>query len=163
MKKVIRKSLFETNSSSTHVITVARSGSLDVPDEIVFSVGTYGWEFAEYSNLEDKASYLYTAICQLYDGEERKKIMDTLVRYLNEIGVEATIISPNPKDWYGVDHAGELSEFLDRILEDKNLFYNYLFDSSSTVYTANDNDDYSDEFLPDQDDLSDYEYFYKGN
>lgn len=42
MKKVIRKSLFETNSSSTHVITVARSGSLDIPDEIIFSVGTYG-------------------------------------------------------------------------------------------------------------------------
>ena len=163
MKKVTRNSLFETNSSSTHVITVKRGGSLDVPDELVFSVGNYGWEFAEYSSLGDKASYLYTAICQLYDDAEREKIMNKLVQYLNEIGVEATIIAPNPKDWYGVDHAGELSEFLDSILEDKNLFYNYLFDSSSTIYTGNDNDDDDDDFFPDQDELFDYDYFYKGN
>ena len=80
MKKV-RTSLFETNSSSVHTITIDKRGmekpSLDIrrrkKDDgtfgkfIIGKLGTFGKDFRDYKTQDEKLSYLLT-ICYLTDG-----------------------------------------------------------------------------------------------
>lgn len=65
MKKQIRKSIFETNSSSMHAITVtSKKLNISSPDwiQIEFVTGEFGWSHTIYCDMKDKASYLWTAI-----------------------------------------------------------------------------------------------------
>ena len=60
--KQIRRSVFETNSSSTHSITI--SGLKDIYDfpttDLPVRFGEYGWEYEHYYDIEDKLSYVFT-------------------------------------------------------------------------------------------------------
>lgn len=47
MKRQIRRCVFETNSSSTHAICIAKDG-YELKDHIDFHTGEYGWECEEY-------------------------------------------------------------------------------------------------------------------
>lgn len=64
MKTQIRKSCFETNSSSMHAIVITK----DKPENIYtgynceFNVSEFGWEHRKYMDFMDKASYLWTII-----------------------------------------------------------------------------------------------------
>lgn len=66
MNEIIRKSVFETNSSSTHSICIA--GGDFVPDKLIIPpdgilrvfCGEYGWEPEDYYGIESKLSYIAT-------------------------------------------------------------------------------------------------------
>lgn len=65
MKKQIRKSIFETNSSSMHAITVtSKPGKTEYLKyhSIDFHTGEFGWDHTIYCDTQAKASYLWTAI-----------------------------------------------------------------------------------------------------
>lgn len=76
MKKLIRKGVFETNSSSCHSISISHDfTTLDTlyPDEygnIVLNGGEFGWEIADYHDPETKANYVAVMLLHL---EEKKK------------------------------------------------------------------------------------------
>jgi hypothetical protein len=60
----IRKSVFETNSSSSHSV-VLRGGTDFEPvtvtdDEVVIQPGEFGWGYDKLTGWRDKASYAYT-------------------------------------------------------------------------------------------------------
>ena len=55
--KIIRKNVFETNSSSTHSISISKLNDYILPKEINFTFGEFGWEFSKYTSSFDKASY----------------------------------------------------------------------------------------------------------
>ena len=75
----IRKGLFETNSSSTHAICIGKNNhNLEIPSELTFQVGEFGWENKVYYDTTTLASYLYTALTAWYDGKE-------LTKYINHI------------------------------------------------------------------------------
>ncbi len=65
--KVIRKGVFETNSSSTHVISIT-GGECENPDRLfpsedgVYRIhpGEFGWEVRTYYDAVMKASYALT-------------------------------------------------------------------------------------------------------
>ena len=85
MKIQIRKSCFETNSSSMHAIVVTNSK----PDTeyleyrtLEFKVGEFGWEHIRYYDPDFKASYLWTIIVnsflkKVYTGVMKKGWNDT--------------------------------------------------------------------------------------
>lgn len=180
----IRRSVFETNSSSTHSIAIPRKiDRKDIPKSFVFNFGDFGWEDDEV----DPCDYLYTAIYNCDQNmitERLQKLSDCLERH----NISYTFSKPKPA-WYdtselsygGIDHAYELDSCgFFSILEDDDLLLRYL--TEGRVYTGNDNcDTYSDypedcycacSTVFDEDwkevpnpnhDEEKYEYFFKGN
>ena len=73
MKTQIRKNIFETNSSSTHAVSIFRGSNYSIPEKIVIRPGEFGWECETFSDPESKLAYLYTWIlskCRSYEYNE---------------------------------------------------------------------------------------------
>ena len=154
----IRQGVFETNSSSTHAISICEFHSnMVLPEVVKFETNQeFGWEFEDYTDICSKANYLWLAICYKYNtlGKENEliKAKATISQYLQSIGVRAEFeerpyvecawFSDKYIDMEGyIDHPDDLYELVDAVLEDPNLLYGYLFNSDSVVSTGNDNDD----------------------
>jgi hypothetical protein len=178
MKRQIRNSVFETNSSSTHSICISKNPAV-IRNFINFKIGEFGWE----NDCVDTTDYLYTAILCMYDSEE---LLERLKNILNDHSIEYEFEEPEYSDSgylnYGyIDHSFETREFIDAVLSDEDLLMRCLF-GDSCVYTGNDNQDAD----PDGCDIADetiweyengkyvekpnpyhdpenYDYFYKGN
>lgn len=191
MKRQIRRNVFETNSSSTHAICIAKDG-YEKSNYIKFDIGEFGWEFDTHSDLHSKASYLITAIFDLskdYADEKIQKLKDIL----DENGIEYDIPTPKISSWeydgetryyYDIDgyidHAGETDEFVDAVLSDSDRLMRYLF-GDSMIITGNDNgDSFSDRMYINEGEevtrwgsytkygglkpeFDNYEVYYKGN
>lgn len=83
--KVIRKGIFETNSSSVHTLCIARqlTNTDNIPeredlkeydDVIVVTPGEYGWSGPNVSSFLEKVRYLMTMILDYkYDFDEEKR------------------------------------------------------------------------------------------
>ena len=152
MRRQIRRSVYETNSSSTHAICIAKDG-YELKDHIDFHIGEYGWECEEYGDLDNKASYLITAILSM-DKEYADEKLTRLKDILDEYEITYTIPELNVKSYeYGkekhyyynigydyIDHAGELKSWLDDLLSDSDKLFRYLF-GNSIIITGNDNGD----------------------
>lgn len=134
MKISVRKSIFETNSSSVHAICISKKNPRKLPKKIIFRTGQYGWG-KEYRGT---AGYLYTALivldsfCQ-YE-EKLKEILDK-----NSIEYE---FDKSERFSY-IDHAEDLREFLKMIFSDEDMLLRFLCSEDSYVETGNDNDEYS--------------------
>lgn len=169
MKKQIRSSVFETNSSSTHSIAISKKKPV-IGKYIHFGIGEFGWE----NDCVDTADYLYTAILEQDESEE---LLNKLKEILDKYSIEYEF-----DKWLGygyIDHSYELREFMFAILDDEDLLMRYLF-GDSMVYTGNDNQDDcpngcniacekyydydSDKMVANPyHDPENYDYFYKGN
>lgn len=144
----VRQGVFETNSSSTHAICIARERSKPL-DRVEFKIGDFGWSHHVYHDTETKASYLYTAACDFYGTDMADRISEILSPY----GIECVFtkrpmyVSYNSTHCYlangGIDHAEECGEFLDKTLNDPAILIDFLFGDKSYIETGNDNDDYS--------------------
>lgn len=181
MKRQIRNSVFETNSSSTHSIAISKKNPV-IGKYIHFRIGEFGWE----NDCVDTADYLYTAILE---QDEHNELLEKLKGILDKYSIEYEFEDPIWHEssvgdgvWleYGyIDHSYELREFLDIILSDEDLLMRYLF-GDSNVYTGNDNQDpcpsgcnIADEEYYDWDsnkmvvnpyhNPENYDYFFKGN
>lgn len=153
--KQVRQGVFETNSSSTHSICIAKNATLELPKELHFNLGEFGWECGTLGDLHTKASYLYTG----FENNGRMDDFNKIVQLLAAKGIEVTVVPKEEGDWYYVDHADELGEFLDAICADENKLINFLFSPLSFIITGNDNDD---------EDVAvnvsyEHDYYYKGN
>lgn len=137
----IRRSVFETNSSSTHSICITRSNlELELPEKVIFDVGEFGWQEEKYSDVNEKASYLYTAILELYDKKEQQKLINFIVKTLNKNNVDYTF-EPVGDKFYYIDHCSELRKLVDLICHSEKRLLRYLFSEESFILTGNDNDD----------------------
>ena len=67
----VRKSIFETNSSSTHSLVICDKDKFE-PVKIKGEITIYPSEFAEISSWYVKASYLYTGVLSERDSAEKK-------------------------------------------------------------------------------------------
>ena len=185
MKRQIRKGVFETNSSSCHSICIAtglEQEELHFPDKVTFRYGEFGWEHKCLDTVEEKASYLYTAIYYMvHDSVDRWKeclmfIFETLKEYHVECSFEGYVKlepwvstygdSPNLRfsvdiDYGYIDHSDATVDLVDALCSDKDLLLSYLFSSKSFILTGNDNSEED----RDVDIKVDYAFreFYKGN
>lgn len=161
----IRSSVFETNSSSVHVLVIPKDTSITIPKKVFLSGGDYGWSF---ETVTDTLDYMYQACVD--QGREQ---LDRFFEYLKRKGVEeihAPELNWVKSDWNGedyyyaennngyVDHSSEVP--LDDLFTNENLLDRFLF-GNSFVQTGNDNSD----GCPDEDDYDHdiYDTIEKGN
>ncbi len=168
MKKLIRKGVFETNSSSCHSITIeGKSGVYDdIPTvekdgSIFIRSGEFGWEIENYDDFGSKASYIAVYIRDWVRDEVKKSafkeifeniIIETTgcdrVEYENFFwDQEETTYEHNGKiekymsslgEGY-IDHQSVESSDYDYLFEDIDKLKNFLFNSNSILHTDNDN------------------------
>ena len=176
MKRQIRQGVFETNSSSTHSICIATDTEYDIPTNIDFGFGDFGWEVDKLNSRRERANYLYTCLAYVEDTEEIKKYLKFIADTLHKHGVEevyfgdftlavydnydgeiTSYIKPS-NDGY-VDHGEQARGFVDKVCSDEKLLLDYLFSDKSFILTGNDNDDIDVDIKVDYP----HQEFYKGN
>jgi len=144
----IRLNVFETNSSSTHSICVAKDGnSIKLPEKVDFKFGEFGWEHDTLQSIDEKASYLYTGIVNHYHqiNDTPEDYIEYIKNILKDLGVEAIFQKKSTGGYWEsgyIDHGYELTEFLDDLRKDRTKLINFLFSPLSYIITGNDNDDY---------------------
>ena len=165
MKTQIRQGVFETNSSSTHAISVASfypedwNVSYKVPEKVHFALDEeFGWEIETYDDVDSKAAYIWLLICDMYsdikDIDKLKVAKAHIEEVLTNAGVkEVTFDMGSYKEsWRNdgslyleysgcIDHSYEAYDFAKTLLENDEMLLAYLFDSDSCVATGNDNCD----------------------
>ena len=128
----IRQGCFETNSSSTHAIIVAAEKVEPFYFSVKFDIGEFGWEHDVLDSPDEKASYLYTAACELSDND----VYDELVEKLAPYGVSCYSTNRAQfKEYEGhkyldngyVDHSDECREFVDYMMADPERLVSFLF------------------------------------
>ena len=180
MKRQIRRSVFETNSSSVHAIVIQRKNvdKEDLPDSVEFNHGEFGWEYRHYYGVSSKASYLYQAICEItYDDEKRRRTyIDNLYEILSKYGIDCSFdfddyqwenCNGKKIKWANgyIDHGNELGDFVEDLMRNDKRLLRYLFGENSYVITGNDNSDSSAYIMREINDLKqhDYEFYEKWN
>lgn len=150
----VRNSIFETNSSSTHSLVVAKNHPSEFPEKIDFYLGEYGWEFDTVS----APSYFYTAIYSLSDYCELdfESMVSKLKAILDSYNIEYYFEDPSDNKYAYIDHANELFDFVNYMLDNPDKLLEFL--CFGEVYTGNDND-YTEISIPD----SYKEIYEKGN
>lgn len=149
MIRQIRQNVFETNSSSTHSICIAKNAELTIPNALHFDFGEFGWECDTLYTIDEKASYLYTGLIANNRKEDANKIFDLLkLKGIDVTFEEANLVESEYIKGYFyyenagyVDHPNELGIFLNDICSDEEKLMRYLFSDLSFIITGNDNDD----------------------
>jgi len=154
MTQQIRKNVFETNSSSSHSLTLAAGDLVKTPFNLdVLRLGTlrlglgeYNWEWYRYYDTDNKAQYLMTQLFH-YNGipngdaaEVTRELrndarFDMLCRVIeDQTGVKLEAI---PGSQGGIDHDshGNCLE----VFESEDKLRTFLFSDSSYIETGNDN------------------------
>ena len=172
----IRHGLFETNSSSTHAICIATSNDgLVIPNELTFRFNDFGWDEHFYYDVEDKASYFYTALYNSYD-EDIKKNFENIKNHIYEVlgnaGCECWFDRARPSKWGRwmesgyIDHQNEIDPLIHKLIKNDKMLFRFLFSPDSFVVTGNDNNDWFYDWEEDFDGSETAEkvdVFYKGN
>ena len=150
--KVIRQSIFETNSSSTHSICIAdKSSIIDTlpigPDGICrIYPGEFGWEEEIYHDAITKASYCLTHLKNrgLSDSDRlhrEQMLLDVIKNVTKAKRVEFMEYDDDYYKWGYIDHqsiennggAGE------PVFSSRESLYNFIFNPKSILVTDNDN------------------------
>ena len=157
----IRKGVFETNSSSTHSIVIAREGT-QPSDEIEFRIGEYGWENRELWGPNEKASYIYTLACDALCRD----VADDFAKLLSPFGINCKFtLKPVFENGYlrngYVDHADDGIDLVNDCLSDGSLLLDLIFNDKSNVVTGNDNNEYKESYYVTPDCES--KTYFKGN
>lgn len=139
-----RNNTFETNSSSTHSITVSNKNDWDYELPITVKpawYGEYGWEFDTWYSIEDKLAYMIRCLIA-YDYTEytlQDKIKPIQER-LKNLGIQFDL--PTYEEWKDgyVDHEDWYQEEMEEIYNDDNTLLNFLLSSYSYIEGGNDNE-----------------------
>lgn len=160
MKTQIRQNVFETNSSSTHSISIAESTTDDIMDTLEIDEngninllgGEFGWEWEVYSDAQIKASYMaiYTqSWCGTQKEDFTKILKDVIVK---QTGCKEVIFKFSTEfrpedsglDWSYIDHQSVESADLHYLFEDTEKLRQFIFNRKSELRTGNDNSGPSD-------------------
>lgn len=150
MKTQMRQGIFESNSSSTHVLCIPKDRKIPaiLPKELKVDFDEYGWTC---DCRTDTFEYLCTAIYDIGDVDVVDEAMETLSNILAKYGINlikkdvktnTTTWRDAPYRYYDidgyVDHAGELQDFIKDLFNDEEKLMTFLF-GDSMIYTGNDN------------------------
>ena len=140
--KTIRRNTFETNSSSTHCVTICNSSETYSPitfDNTILEVtpGEFGWEYEFYDDFEDKVSYAYTYAINSGTPEDLELLKEVILENTN---IEKIVFNQIENRWYStgyIDHQSE--DEAAKIFKNKDSLTNYSNNKGSRVSTDNDN------------------------
>jgi hypothetical protein len=135
MKKLIRKGVFETNSSSAHSIAIATEDKefvLDTiyPDQhgtIIVRGDEYGWEWFKHNDAETKASY---AAQQFANDKDALDKLEWVIK--DQTGADRVIFE-RLDDGY-VDH-----DSMGIVPRNTSELKNFIFNKNSWLFGGNDN------------------------
>lgn len=146
-----RNGVFETNSSSTHSITISAINSNDILDvlslnedgNVVLNGGEFGWEYENYSDAETKASYMAIYASE-WSGEKREEHIEIIKSVIkDQTGCNDVIFNfssdYNGTNWSYIDHQSVEDRDYDYLFESPNQLKDFIFNKNSTLYTDNDN------------------------
>ena len=146
MKETVRRGVFETNSSSIHSICISTENKIEeliLPSYLVFKTDYFGWKWEKSNSTTYKASYLYTALCCLYDKKEVSDWQNYIFETLIEYGVEAEFDPVKYDAWGmmdgGIDHVDKTLPLIESLRHSKRRLMRFLFDPKSYIATGNDN------------------------
>ena len=108
MKIQIRRSIFETNSSSVHTLPIVKDEKLKVvPEKVVFEPDEFGWEHCAYTKTSKKASYICECIKSIYDQyhENFLRALEKIQKFLYTYNIkfEFPYANVQVKSWTGSD------------------------------------------------------------
>lgn len=161
MATTIRNNVFETNSSSTHSISIRVGNQWDtiIPDEegkIYLNGGEFGWQWEKFNDALTKANYC--AVDYIYDDFKIEMLKEIICEYTGakEVIMNFTTDWNKPNRSY-VDHGGSGSAE-DAFCSKENL-KNFLFNKSSWLFLGNDNNTPPKKFFDDPN--AEYKYILK--
>lgn len=135
MKTLIRRGVFETNSSSAHSLSIAgpeKQFVMDVlyPNQngvITLTGGEFGWEWFKHNDAETKANYAAVD----FNGNETNTEM--LIEVIKEqTGAETVILDIGENDYIDHDSVG-------LVPKNKEELRNFIFNKNSWLFGGNDN------------------------
>lgn len=178
IRKVIRRGLPETNSSSSHSVTISMTNNFQdpniwnlQPDEngIIHVPGdvSFGWEWNKYNDVLTKLQYVCGIICHSnYEHriKRSKKLFELKRIILDFTGAKDVIFDweteynerlkngEDPEDiWINspeIDHNSW--DIFPEITENKDTLKNFIFNPESWLYLGNDNSSADKDFYVDQ-------------
>lgn len=155
MKIQIRYNIFETNSSSSHSLTIAEYKEGQLLDTLYPDYGTtdtltvgsdeFGWDWATFDDAATKLSYCAIYVRDWVEGDDQPKFFDILTKVIQEHTGIKNIIYPYEKgdytDYTGyIDHQSVEDRDLDYLFENPELLRQFIFNPESTLRTGNDNE-----------------------
>lgn len=147
----IRTSVFETNSSSTHSISIASNadgilGTIVPNDEgvIILTGGEFGWAWDKFNDAITKANY-----CAV-DAAEHAEHSHMLAEVLAEhTGAKKIVFAIDDGSYIDHDSTGASGE----AFQSPEKLKDFIFNSKSWLFTGNDNDDSPPNFYDVEDDI----------
>lgn len=133
MKITIRKSVFETNSSSMHSFswkTIFDKSELSIPDRVNFYMENFGWSspfgISEIEEVEEKACYLYTAAVL---SDKVEEFEDAIKAIAEDLGFEYSFKRGEPYEDGYIDHQSwdTAKTLLQLVLVNEINLINFLF------------------------------------
>ena len=115
MKK-IRVSVFETNSSSMHSLSIGSNKKMEVLDEekteeIILGIGEYGWGPENLTTWLEKADYLAVEAINREDEDKKGKLLEALSLAFPNATFEFALLEPeNDED---IDETKTYSGYID--------------------------------------------------
>ena len=138
--KKVREGVFETNSSSTHSISICNMNPDDVMNHLPVDGngtltipldGEFGWEFDSYNDVYSKTQYL--AISSESSPKQREKLEYVLKKQTGCDRVEYV------RDNGYIDHQSH--GICNEVLAKADLIRDFIFNPNSFLDTGNDNSD----------------------
>jgi hypothetical protein len=142
MKTLIRTGVFETNSSSTHSISInndqGRYESITPDDDGVLRVftGEFGWEEERYNDARTKLSYMMIYVRD-WCGTMQEHFSNILKQVVKEHTLCEDVVLMD-KDGY-IDHQSVEDNDYHYLFQDPLQLKNFIFNPGSTLTTDNDN------------------------
>lgn len=148
IKKLIRKGVFETNSSSCHSLSIDNNADvLDTlyPNEngnIILKGGKFGWEEENYNDAKTKANYALLIAIGSYFDDNDIEYLENNVKYqmLKKVIEEQTggklELDIKSLSYSYIDHQ---SSDNDEMFNSEEHLKMFIFNPKSVLYTDNDN------------------------
>jgi hypothetical protein len=148
MKKIIRQGVFESNSSSSHSISIVQTKQeFELPKTLHFAIHSFH-DYPEdgdwMDELSGRANYLYSISYYLEEEERFKKHMKKL------LGDKVNLVfGRTPKyweedddypAWHLINHQvrEEVGSLFYKVMHDDVLLMNYLFDDKTDIEICSD-------------------------
>lgn len=147
--KLVRKSTFETNSSSCHSITIGTGDCYEgyTPNEdgtIILPPMEFGWAQETFTDVESRLAYVYVYIRDwCYEDHKIKNLeMFNRIVFAHTGATEISMIE-HKCDYYVesgyIDHQAVESGDLNHLFNCDQTLKDFLFNSQSSITTDNDN------------------------
>lgn len=141
MGKLVRKGVFETNSSSSHSIALATEDKQFVLDtiypnqhgEIHLKGGEFGWDWFKHNDAETKANY--AAVDFIYD----EQLTEMLHEVIKEQTGATAVINDFTCEYGDGNHSYIDHDSYGTAPKDRESLRNFIFNKNSWLFGGNDN------------------------